>query len=258
MIIATILKTVFGSLIALGLLFFIFIRALSPLNNYRKALWVFVFGCVVILFFAIGIIYDYHHYVKFNWPYFILPLTAVFFTLLLSVIFLIMGKKRHQRFANPIIRRKAPQKAAIFIVKEERYYLIFRYEGKILLTKAADKDIYRGFKVKCSFQKGGMEDLSFKEGIKTNTIWHKKEDLLDKILRANAFAYREIHFLGSAIIAKAKYACFKIVLTALPPCLQNCFLFDMEELLNVNLERADKKIIYTSVVNVNFDIDTDE
>lgn len=245
-----IFKVILGSFLVIGLLFFIFIRAVKPNPGYKgyikKGIWILIFGAFLCIFFLFGIIYDKANKANITGSdkikYYSLPLMTVCFTLSASLVYFFKGRRKNK--TKPARSKEIMPKTGI--------YLLFKYEGKILLKKESDK--YRGLFLKLCFRKNAKDCYLIDEEV---VSCDKKDDafsLLKNILFKNLIEYDELSYIGAATHKKIKYKCYMINLSSVPALLKSWEMFDLNDLLEIDINESDKEIIYTSIVKDDFDI----
>lgn len=109
-----------------GLVFFIFINAINTKNYSRKSFWIFIFGLCFSLFFVGGYIYDLikKPNLDFNLEYFSFLLLALGYTIITSLVYLIIGKRMNQHFSKYKISHKRIEKFLMILYKYQDGYLL--------------------------------------------------------------------------------------------------------------------------------------
>lgn len=232
-----------AAIILIGFFYFIFIRAINTKNYNRKSLFVFIAGLVITLMFVCGMGYDiykgYFKILKQDIKYFSFLIVSILYMIVIPLIYFILGNSRKQKFQNNF---KKITSIPTIKDKNEFVYIILKSNNSFYLKKIAIKDdfFYQGIIVKF-----GRKEYFHDEVVKQFIL----ENKLDIV------SYR---YIGKAI-KKNKvdnvYYCYRVLLNDIPTCLNNYELIDAYKLLSTNLHEDDKKILFTSVVNEDFNIE---
>ena len=232
-----------AAVILIGFFYYIFIRAFSTKNYKRKSLFVFIAGLTITLIFICGMGYDiykgYFKILKQDIKYFSFLIVSILYMIIIPLIYLILGNSRKQKFQNNFNKKAS---SPTIKEKNEFVYIILKTNNSFYLKKLIVKDdvFYQGIIVKF-----GRKEYFHDEVVKQFII----ENNLDII------SYR---YIGKAI-KKSKvdnvYYCYRVLLNDIPASLNNYELIDAYRLLATNLHEDDKKILFTSVVNEDFNIE---
>lgn len=235
---------IFGSaLLLIGFFYFITIRAIKTENYIRKSLYIFIFGFVMFAFFIGGFIYDIvsgeQRIENLQLGYFAYIIIAFILMLFFTLFYFIKGYKRKQKFKS---NYKKPVSKPTLKQKKEYLYIILKYENNFLLQRIENKEevSYKGI------------SLTFPH----NEFFHDEliKDFIES-KKLNIISYEQI---GKAIKREKVdhiYYCYKIFLSELPNTIKDLEEVDGFKVVSVNMNDMDKKIIFTSVVENNFNID---
>ena len=237
------LKFFGGAILLLGFIFFILIRAVSTTNYIRKSFFLFIAGLVLTLFFCGGMVFDIY---KNNFPifsksieYFAFLIVSVAYMILIPLFYFIKGYKRKQRFKNFAKKEKV---VPTIKDKKEFVYIIFKHNDCFYLRKYTEKDEIFYSTITLKF---GHNDYFHDEVVKNYIIKNK--------LDITSYKY-----IGKAIKSLDKdnvYYCYRIMLNSLPEDFNNYEEVDAYKLLSLNLKEDEKKIIFSSVINEEFNIE---
>lgn len=240
------LKMFAAAFIMIGLLYLLFIKIFKNENYIRKAVFITICGGVVTLFFVGGFIYDIindkyqieHSVYDIN--YFSFLIVAIFYQLGFSILYFTLGYKRKQRFKN-----KAHIKSEQTInYKKEFIYIILKFESSYLLNKK--DDLYHSLVIK----------------FKHNDFFH--DEIVQNLIKELKIEDGSYSYIGKAIKKNSSshlknkiddvYFCYQIVLTSIPKTLEQYSIINNRELVNVRMTDFDKKIIFTSIIDKDFEI----
>ncbi len=236
-----ILKIFGGAILLIGFFYFLAIRAISTKNYKRKSLYLFIFGLVIFLFFIGGIIYDIIKGLDLSevyLGYYAFPIIAFVYMVSSSLYYYIKGRNLKQKFKSNSVKQNSKPTIKD---KKEFLYIILKHEGNFLLVKEVEKEdtIYKGITIKFPHNEFFHDEL-VKEYIVNNNL--------------DVISYSQV---GKATKHDKKdniYYCYKLLLNSIPLKITDLVEIDSYKLVSLNMNEADKKIIYTSVVENNFDI----
>ena len=119
------LKNAGAALIGLGFIYFVVIRLFTNFNHLKKSLVALIVGLVQTAIIVIAIILD-----GFNYPldlthlwYYAFLIVSVLLMIAIPIIYLAIGKSRHQQFRNyhiKIVNEKKKEKPTIRDKEERR------------------------------------------------------------------------------------------------------------------------------------------
>lgn len=239
----TTIKYFLAALVMVGFVYFILLRAISTKNYKRKALYILISGMVLFLFFVGGLIYDIiNELIIFKdapFYYFAFLVVSLAFVIFFPLYYYIKGVKSRQRLITKFIKKQTsiPEHKD----KKEMLYLILNYNGNILLKKTNEKEeeIYNTIIVKF-----GSTDF-----------FH--DEFVNKVIYKLGLNVSNQTFIGTATKAGKKdevYYCYSITVEEITKEIESFIEISKFDLLNVNLNDIDKSIIYTSIIESNFNI----
>lgn len=237
------LKYFGAAILIIGFIYFLILRAINTKNYKRKSLYVFLSGLPLVIFFIIGRIID----IKNNYPfpngefdlaYYSFLIVSCVFLLFFTCYFYIKGYKLKQKFKSGFI--KVDKKPTIKD-KKEYLYIILKHQNDFLLQKKEkdNNNVYYGIKFKFPHHE----------------FFH--DELVQEFIQKNNLDVSLYSFAGKAIKdgnVEDVFYCYKIYLNEIPQSLPNLERIDSYNLLNVSLEDFDKRILFTSIVEDNFEI----
>ncbi len=234
------LKIFGAALIMFGFIYFILIRAINTKNYKRKSIYMFISGMILVLFFIGGIIYDIitgnFNYYKTKIDYFVFLIIAILYVSFFSIFYYIKGRKMKQKFNSNFNKKKA---TPTIKDKKEYVYIILKYNNDFLLVKDNDANLYKGIVLKFTH----------------TDFFH--DEIIKKYINDYNLNVLSYQFIGKAkkVLKKDNiYYCYKIILNEIPDIKNNFEIVDGVKLIDLPMQDDDKKIIYNSVVNDNFEI----
>lgn len=236
-----------SAILMLGFIYFIFIRAFDTKNYKRKSLYIFISGLVLVLFFVGGLLYDilYLHakFENFQLGYFSYLIVAVVLWLFFSIFYLVKGIRNKQSFRSFYRKPTVKVRNVTPTIKDKKefVYIILKHENDFLLQKTTENDIdyYKGIVMK----------------FPNNEYFH--DELVKQFITKNeldVISYSLVGKLTKALKEDNVYFCYKIFLNSKPTKLSNLETINSYDLVSCNLHEMDKKIIFTSVVENDFDL----
>lgn len=236
-----------AALIGYGFIFFVVLRFYKTVNYKRKALASFITGVVLIGITIIGICFDASNTnttlpgFSFIEPYYVFLIVSLLMSIVISLVYLVLGLTRHQRFAyfNSVSKNKIKVEPTIKD-KKEFVYVVFSYENNILLKK--DNDYYTS----CTVQLN--KKILFHDEMITQII----KDL--EIGELEEASYKEI---GKVLVEgkiNKQYYCYNIIVDKLNPKFSEYNAVSAYDLVNYNLGELDKQILYHFILKDYFDI----
>lgn len=239
------LKYFASAFLCMGFIFFLIIRAFKNTNYIRKSVFILISGVVIMLIFIGGFVFDVvtnnvpYPTGKFDITYFAYLIASFFYTTLFFVINFVKGRKGRQRFKVKITKRE--KVVPTIKDKKEYIYFIFKLNGNILLQKYVKDEVEEYASINMKFPYGEF----FHDEIVKKYITDKQLDVV------------EYKLIGKATKHEKKdniYYCYEIDLNSKNKELSNFEEISLQNLMNYNINDFDKKIIFTSIVEKNFDI----
>lgn len=237
---------IFGSaLLLIGFFYFLFIRAFNTKNYKRKSLYMFISGLVIFMFFVGGLIFDLINHLELdllNINYFAYLIVSFVFMVCFTLFYYIKGYKLKQRFKSNFSKPiKADLKPTIKN-KKEYLYIIFKLENNFVLKKIIEKEeiTYKGIVVKFPH----------------NEFFH--DELVNEFISNQKLDIISYNFIGKATKKEKNdiiHYVYKVLLNTKPETISDLEEIDSYKLLSMNLKEEDKKVIFTSVIQDNFDIE---
>lgn len=233
------IKYLLAAFLIMGFIYFLIIRAIKTKNYIRKSIYILISGGVVSLVLVGGLIYDIitdaflYPNNQFDIYYFIYLIASVFYMLLFFILNYVKGFKLKQRFKSFVYT----EKKVIPTIKDKKEYLyiILKYHNNYLL-KATEDNIYESLTVKFA----------------NHDFFH--DELIKKVIQEKHWIINNYEFVGKATLTNKKdniYYCYIVDLQALDNCFEE---IKAEQLINIKMNDFNKKIIYTSIIDKNFDI----
>ncbi len=240
--------TKFGAaILMIGFVYFILIRAIDTRNYKRKSLYLFISGFILFIFFIGGLVYDvYFGGIKLiDQPigYYSFIIVSFVFWAFFSIFYLVKGIKNRQRFSSHFGKPTVKVRDVKPTIKDKKefVYIILKHENDFLLQKYEqnNQEYYKGIVIKFPH----------------NEYFH--DEIIQKFIHQNQLDVINYSHVGKAtkhLKEDHVYYCYKIFLSSIPSKFSNLNSIDSYNLVSCNLEEMDKKIIFTSVVENNFDI----
>lgn len=236
-------KIICAAFLIISFIYFILVRAINTKNYKRKSFFLFIAGFFIVLIFVIARIIDIgnlypYPYGKFDINYYSFLIVSIAYNIIIPSIYYIKGYKRKQRFKSNF---KKQVSAPTIKNKKEFLYIIMRNENDFLLNKKMinDEEIYSGIIIKFPH----------------NEFFH------DELIRdfINQF---ELDYLSYKCIGKVKkdgkieevYYCYKIIINEKTSKIEHLSNVNSFELMNKKLSDFDKKILFTSIIEEDFEI----
>lgn len=234
-----VLKVFLGAFLLIGFIYFILIRAINTENYKRKSLYIFISGLVIFLFFCGGLIYDISKDSTLisNQPiqYYAFLIVSFALMIIFTLYYFIKGYKRKQKFSSVY----KPQKQIPTIKnKKEFVYIILKLDNNFLLKKEEEQ----------------YESIILK--FPHNEFFH--DEIIKQFIKTNELDIISYDYIGKATKREKNdiiYYCYKIILNHKPNKIDNLETIDTYKLVSVNLNNMNKKILFTSVVENDFDIE---
>lgn len=252
------LKALGAAFVVYSLIFFIVIRMFQNTNSKKNALISLITGGALILINIIGLLIDYYlygfsnEYVNARYPFFAFPILSVVYTIVLTLIFFIIGTSSHQKLRNihAEYKRKEERKIKeeakhVTIKDEDNYlYLALKYNGDFILKEVVNNDnvTYGGLVVK----------------FPRNEFFH--DELIREALSSLKIDYERYESSGVAIEAKnekknRKYFVYTIYLNSIPNNLGSLKQISPMVMYQYNLSDINKEILFHLVLNEYFEIE---
>ena len=238
------LRSFGAAILIIGFIYFILIRAIETRNYKRKSLYIFISGLPIFILFIIGVFLDGNNPApypngKYDLAYYAFLITSFVFLVFFTLFYFIKGYKLKQKFKSSFTKMK---QVPTIKNKKEYLYIIIKYENSFVLQKETkdEKELYRGIFIKFPHNE------FFHDELVKSYIYNKKLDIA---------SYK---YIGKAIKKEKQdhiFYCYRILLNSVPIDFNNYEIVDSYKLLSVNLSDMDKKILFTSVVNEDFDIE---
>ncbi len=236
------LKYILAAFLIMGFVYFLIVRAIRTKNYIRKSIYILISGSIVSLVFVGGIIYDVitkdflYPNNKFDIYYFIYLIASVFYTILFFVLNYVKGYKLKQRFKSFVHTNKK----VIPTIKEKKEYLyiILKHNNNFILKEAED-NLYESVVIKFA----------------NHDFFH--DELIQKVIQEKRWLINNYEYIGKATLTTKKdniYYCYIVNLESCESLDINFKEFEVGQLIKINMNDMDKKIIYTSVIDKNFDI----
>jgi len=242
-----VLKIFGGAILLIGFFYFILLRAFNTKNYKRKSLYMFISGMIIFLFFVGGIIYDYIKGVDFNniqIGYFAFPIVALVAMIFFTVYYYVKGRKYKQKLKSNFEKINKQINKPTIKNKKENLYIILKYNNNFLLKKYEENNefYYRGITVKFPHDE----------------FFH--DELVNQFIENNNLDVISFNNVGKATKREKNdiiYYCYKILLNSLPEKIKDLEEIDAYQMFSINLKEKDKKILFTSVVESDFNIDVE-
>lgn len=238
------IKYCIAAFLLLGFFYFIIIRAINTKNYIRKSFYIFICGLVIFLFFIGGIIFDVIKGLKFEnilLSYFAFPIVSFLLMAFFTIFYFIKGYKYKQTFKSKYTYKTKQDLKPTIKNKKENLYIILKYNNNFLLKRNEEKEevYYNGIVVKFPH----------------NEFFH--DELVTQYIEKNQLDVISYNQIGKATKREKDdivYYCYKILLNTIPN-ISDLEEIDSYKLVSMNLKEMDKKIIFTSVVENDFDIE---
>lgn len=240
------LKIFGGAILLLGFFYFILIRAFNTKNYKRKSLYIFISGMIIFLFFVGGLIYDVAkgiiNLADTELGYYAFLIVSFVMMLFFSIYYFVKGYKLRQKVTSKSYQHQKKNEKPTIKDKKEYLYIILKYQNNFLLYENKDKEtfIYKGIVVKFPHNEFFHDEL-IKEYIDNNKL-----DIISYNYIGKATKREKINHV---------YYCYKIFLNSVNERQEELKQVDSYQLVSLNMSEMDKKILFTSVVENNFDID---
>ena len=239
------LKFFGGAILLIGFFYFIFIRAFNTKNYKRKSFYIFISGLIIFLIFIGAMVYDIINGLDLKNAeinYFAYPIVSLTFLIFFTLFYYIKGYKARQKFKSSFEKQIKNDKKPTIKNKKENLYIILKYNNNFLLTKVIEKEeiFYKGITIKFPH----------------NEFFH--DELVRDYISKNELDIISYNQVGKATKKEKNdivYYCYKIILNSYPEKIEGLEEVDSYQLVSKNLKDMDKRIIFTSVVENNFDID---
>lgn len=221
-----IIRALVASLFICALLFFIFNNAVNTANFKRKGLYNIIFGIVFNVGFLIGYLYDRSHNIAISKVY-IFPLVFDVLLIILVIINLVKAKKYNHSFKANI--NKSPN-------EQNFLYLVYQNGNDLFLERKQE-----GY---------GGKIIPFERKV----LFY--DEMLEKYFEKQKMTIKKAHMMGRYRIIKKKHNIYF------------CYLIDVDnkevlnftklskyDIINVEMNDFDKKIILNMLLNKEFDIE---
>lgn len=245
------LKTAGAAVIGLGFIYFVIIRLCTNFNHLKKALVALIVGIVQTLIIVIAIILD-----GFNYPfdlthlwYYAFLIISVLFMIIIPIIFLAIGKSRHQQFRNYHLKiKKQKEKVAPTIKDKDEYvYYVFKCKEHYLLKSK----VVEGNKVYYSEQER-LNKIIFHDEMINNLISKYQLNFFNK---ENVIGINQI----GEVLVKAKkdkhFYCYLIEIEESVDTLNEYEMISAYDLFRYNMEDFDKQILFHMILKEKFKIE---
>lgn len=223
------IKSVGSSILVLGLIFFIFNRAIETSNYKRKAYYNLIFGIFILLILIAGFIYDLTKYSINQLPltYFSFPSVLILLTTYQFISNFVKANKYHHNFST--FKNNIP--------KEVNYlYILYKYEDFFLLSKIESN--YTGNITK--FDK--------------KVFFHDEMiDILIKRFNLDVFSKELIGTLRQNDKRNTNYYCYLIELNKLNG-VESLNQINKYDITKIDMLPFDKNLIFRILVKDKFDI----
>ncbi len=240
------LKAYGAAILLIGLIFFIGNRAIHTANHKRKALYIGIFGLVIIVFFGLGYFiekYAYLDLISANQDLIFLIVTVVI-TVSFVTYDIIKGFSRREQFAS----FQKPKEKQIPTIKNKQQYLyfVFRYQDSFILREIEEKNQpihYTGYVIK--FPKG--------------EFFH--DEFSSKILEEMHIDSKYAKKIGTATIHENKdqvYYCYVVDLENEFQDMTGFKTIKMQDLIHYSMNSFDKSILYRVILREDFDIEMEK
>ena len=238
-----------AALIGYGFIFFVVLRIYKTTNYKRKALASAITGTILILITIVGLVIDANRensiVPKFSFiePYYVFLIASVLMSLIISVIYLVLGITRHQRFAyfSSKINQNKVKVTPTIKDKKEFVYVVFSCDNDILLKK--DNDYYTSYIAK----------------LNNKILFH--DEMINQIIEAFSIntgdtftTYKQIGKVTVEGKIDKHYYCYNIKVDELNPHFSEYTKVSAYDLVNYNLDELDKQILYHYILKDYFDI----
>ncbi len=242
------LKLYGGAILGYGFIYFVALRLWRTSNCKKMAIRSLIVGSILSLLTFGGILFDAIRNNSFivNYsltePYFVFINTIVLMTIIISLVFYLLGFRRKQKFVS----FKAPKQEAVKPTindYKDNIIVVFMHNNNFLLDKK--DDLYSTYKEKLN-----------------KTIFH--DEAIVKII--GEFDIREVsqHFeikyesVGEVTV-KGKvdnnYYCYKVEVDEIPNKLKDYVEVSPFDLVNYNISELDKQVLYHVVLKEKFKIE---
>lgn len=236
-----ILKKFVGAILLIGFIYFILIRAFNTQNYKRKSLYIFISGMVLFLYFIGGFIYDIVNNViileNLQLGYFNFLIVSFAYMAFFTIYYYVKGYQRKQKFSSNF---KKISPTPTIKNKKEYVYIILKYDNNFLLKK--EEDQYKGIIIKFPHSE----------------FFH--DEIVNDFIKENKLEIISYENIGKATKRGKQdivYYCYKIFLKEAPVNIDTYEVIDSYKLVSLNLDNTNKKILFTSVVENNFNIDVE-
>lgn len=251
----TFFKYLGAAFISYAVIFFVALRIQNNSNSMKRALLSLFVGIGIIILNVIGILIDFKVYnvskLTDLGAYLAFPMLAVLATIILPLIFFLMGKSRHQQLHNiheeyrmKKIKEEKMQKPT---VKDETeyLYLAFRYQGNFLLKEVKNRDDKSEF--------GGLV-VKFHR----NDYFH--DEFIDKVIEAFELDVMDKKLAGTAIQKKDdktnnKYYVYDVELNSITSKINDLVPVSPTVLYGYNMSNFNKQVLFHVVLRDYFEIE---
>ena len=242
------LKLYGGAILGYGFIYFVALRLWRTSNYKKMALRSSIVGLILSVLTFGGIVYDAirnNSFVvnySFTEPYYVFINTIVLMTIIISLVFFLLGFRRKQKFVSFKQPKQEASKPTINDYKDN-IVVVFMHNNNFLLLKKDDS--YSTYKEKIN-----------------RTIFH--DEAISKII--GDFGIREVSHnfdikyenVGE-IKVKGKidnnYYCYKIEVDEISSKLKDYIEVSPFDLVNYNISELDKQVLYHIVLNEKFKIE---
>lgn len=245
------LKNAGAALIGLGFIYFVVIRLFTNFNHLKKSLVALIVGLVQTAIIVIAIILD-----GFNYPldlthlwYYAFLIVSVLLMIVIPIIYLAIGKSRHQRFRNYHLKIKKQQEKVVPTIKEkdEYVYYVFKCKEHYLLKSK----VVEGNKLYYSEQEK-LNKIIFHDEMINNLIEKYQLNVFNK---ENVILTEQI---GEVLVKGKKdkhFYCYLIEIEESVDTLNEYEMISAYDLFRYNMEDFDKKILFHIILKEKFKIE---
>jgi hypothetical protein len=225
-----IIQGLFSIFLILGLIFFIWSRAIPSANMKKRGVILLVLGLLLTILFMVSFFVDYQQDQLFPkyWAYFGLTGIALAFTLSISIPLIVRANKYHIHLTKKYRNRS-------YFAKQEYVYIVYRKGLSVYLQKDG-----KGFK-------GELVSLK-------NIHFH--DDAVEKTLKKLDLEAANSQIRGMTYLKGKKeitYYCYLVDVKQ--PLLQKNYVeISLKELSEIQMQSLDKEIILRMMLSDTFEI----
>ena len=254
-LVSTFFKYLGAAFIAYALIFFIALRIQNNSNSMRRALLCLFVGVGIIAINVIGIVIDVVYYglndLNDLGPYLAFPILACLATIVLPLVFFLIGKNHHQQLKNiheeyRVKKIKEEKKQKPTVKDEIEYlYLAFRYQGNFMLKEVKNKDDKSEF--------GGLV-VKFHR----NDYFH--DEFINKVIEAFELDVMDKKMVGTVIQKRDdksnnKYYVYELELNSITSKIDDLQAVSPTVLYGYNMSEFNKQVLFHVVLRDYFEIE---